>query len=322
MITAEGLTKVFGDQEQQFLAVDALDVEIPQGEVFGFLGPNGAGKTTTVRMLATLVGVSSGRAWVDGTEVGTGKDALIRSRIGILTESPGLYERLSAQHNLRIFAELYGCADPARQVEKYLRLLGLWERRNDAAGTFSKGMKQKVAIARALVHEPAVLFLDEPTSGLDPEAAKNVCDFVETLRGQGRTIFLCTHNLDEAERLCDRVAVFQQRLIALDSPDALRLQLFGRQTVVRLAPDSPPPDLSRLAELLPSIGPATVVAGDGQSGAELTFSVRAPHLENPEIVRALVEGRARIESVTEVRHSLEDIYLSLIRDAAGEGNHR
>ncbi|PFG16462.1 ABC-2 type transport system ATP-binding protein [Propionicimonas paludicola] len=318
MIAAEGLTKVFGGREQEFLAVDALDLEVDEGEVFGFLGPNGAGKTTTVRMLATLVGASSGRAWVNGIQIGAGRDAEIRARIGILTESPGLYERLSAEHNLRIFAELYGCADPAGQVEKYLRLLGLWERRDDPAGTFSKGMKQKLAIARALVHEPAVVFLDEPTSGLDPEASKNVCDFVETLRGQGRTIFLCTHNLDEAERLCDRVGVFQQRLIAVDSPDALRRQLFGRQTVVQLAPDSPVLDPQRLAELLPGIEPATVVAGDEQNGVQLIFTVRQPHAENPEIVRALVGCGARIEAVTEVHHSLEDVYLSLIRDGAAQ----
>ena len=162
----------------------------------------------------------------------------IRSQVGILTESPGLYDRLSARRNLEIFAELYGVKDVKGQVEKYLRLLDLWDRRDTEAGTFSKGMKQKLAIARALLHEPPVVFLDEPTSALDPEAAKTVRDFIETLRGQGRTIFLCTHNLDEAERLCERIGVFRQRLIAVDTPDALRRQLFGRQTVVHLAPAS------------------------------------------------------------------------------------
>ena len=165
-------------------------------------------------------------------------DAKIRGSVGILTESPGLYERLSAFYNLQLFAELYGCKDPKGQAEKYLRLLDLWDRRDTEAGTFSKGMKQKLAIARALLHEPPVVFLDEPTAALDPESAKTVRDFIETLRGQGRTIFLCTHNLDEAERLCDRIGVFKQRLIAVDTPDALRRQLFGRQTVVHLAPGS------------------------------------------------------------------------------------
>ena len=138
-------------------------------------------------------------------------DAQIRSQIGILTESPGLYERLSARRNLEIFAELYDVKDVRGQVEKYLRLLDLWDRRDTEAGTFSKGMKQKLAIARALLHEPPVVFMDEPTSALDPEAAKTVRDFIETLRGQGRTIFLCTHNLDEAERLCERIGVFRQQ---------------------------------------------------------------------------------------------------------------
>ena len=159
-----------------------------------------------------------------------------------------------------------------------------------------------------------MVFLDEPTSGLDPEAAKNVCDFIETLRGRGRTIFLCTHNLDEAERLCDRVAVFQQRLIAVDSPDALRRRLFGRQTVVRLAPNSPTPDMSRLTALLPTTDPATVVAGDRETGTELVFGVQQPAEQNPAIVRALVACGAEIETVTELHHSLEDVYLSLIKD--------
>ena len=234
MIRTEGLSKVFDTRTGPFPAVDSLNLKVNEGEVFGFLGPNGAGKTTTVRMLACLIAPTRGRAWVNGLEVGQ-EDTRIRGDLGILTESPGLYDRLSAKRNLSIFAELYGVQDVPGQVEKYLRLLGLWDRRDSDAGTLSKGMRQKLAIARALLHEPPVLFLDEPTSGLDPEAAKTVRDFIETLRGQGRTIFLCTHNLDEAERLCDRIGVFRQRLIAVDTPDALRRQLFGRQTVVHLA---------------------------------------------------------------------------------------
>jgi len=312
MIRTEALTKVFGNDGQEVRAVDALDLTVHQGEVFGFLGPNGAGKTTTVRMLTTLIGATSGRGWVNGIEVGTGKDASIRAHVGILTEAPGLYDRLSAERNLLIFAELYGCADPRGQVEKYLRLLDLWGRRDSDAGTFSKGMRQKLAIARALVHEPAIVFLDEPTSGLDPEAAKTVCEFIETLRGQGRTIFLCTHNLDEAERLCDRVGVFQQRLIALDTPETLRRRLFGRQTVVHLAPGSPAHQLVGLLDSLPGLGTAQVVEAGSGEPPRLVIDVHEPERQNPAIVRMLVAHGAEVQFVTEVRHSLEEVYLNLI----------
>jgi len=316
MIRTEGLTKVFGSDEQQVRAVDALDLTVRQGEVFGFLGPNGAGKTTTVRMLTALIGPTSGRAWVNGVELGKDKDASIRANVGILTEAPGLYDRLSTERNLLIFAELYGCADPHGQVEKYLRLLDLWERRDSDAGTLSKGMRQKLAIARALVHEPPIVFLDEPTSGLDPAAAKTVCDFIETLRGQGRTIFLCTHNLDEAERLCDRVGVFQQRLVALDTPDALRRRLFGRQTVVHLAPGSPVRQLAGIFDSEPGIGAAQVVEAGSGEPSRLVIDVHEPERENPAIVRTLVEHGAEVQFVTEVRHSLEEVYLNLIHGTA------
>ena len=165
MIHIENLTKRFNET----LAVDSLTLDVAEGEVFGFLGPNGAGKTTTVRMLTSLIGPTSGTATVGGFELGK-ENTNIRRTVGVLTETPGMYENLSAEYNLRIFAELYEVKDPASQIEKYLKMLGLWERRFDSAGTFSKGMKQKLAIARALLHEPHILFLDEPTAGLDPEA--------------------------------------------------------------------------------------------------------------------------------------------------------
>ena len=209
MIRTEALTKQFPGSQKgtAIMAVDGLTLEIKEGEAFGFLGPNGAGKTTTVRMLTCLIGPTSGRATVNGLEVGR-DDTAIREQVGILTESPGMYDRLSAEKNLTIFAKLYGVKDIQGQVQKYLRLLGLWERRADEVGSFSKGMRQKLAIARALLHEPKVLFLDEPTSGLDPEAAKLVRDFIAELKTEGRTIFLCTHNLDEADRLCERIGIF------------------------------------------------------------------------------------------------------------------
>jgi len=165
MIHTENLTKSFGDQ----VAVDRLSLDIADGEVFGFLGPNGAGKTTTIRMLTCLIAPTSGSARVLNYEVGR-DDQQIRRNVGILTETPGMYDRLTAYRNLSIFARLYEVEKVDYQVEKYLKLLGLWERRDDPVGEFSKGMRQKLAIGRALLHEPQVLFLDEPTSALDPEA--------------------------------------------------------------------------------------------------------------------------------------------------------
>jgi ABC-2 type transport system ATP-binding protein len=329
MIRTEALCKTFQADKHEVKAVDGLQLEVNQGEVFGFLGPNGAGKTTTVRMLACLIAPSAGRAWVNGLEVGPANLA-IQATVGILTESPGLYERLSARYNLEIFADLYGVKDVKGQVEKYLRLLGLWDRRDAEAGTFSKGMKQKLAIARALLHEPPVVFMDEPTAALDPEAAKTVRDFIETLRGQGRTIFLCTHNLDEAERLCDRIGVFRQRLIAVDTPDALRRQLFGRQTVISLTPPAPEgaaqaEALAGIVRGLPFVQHVTVLDDSAGSNAEarggykLVISLDDPALRNPTIVQMLVAQGAQIRFVNELRHSLEDVYLSLMHNGQPGG---
>lgn len=311
MIRIEGLTKHFRSDGREIRAVDGLDLQVREGEVFGFLGPNGAGKTTTVRLLSGLIAPTSGRAWVNGLELGR-DDEKIRASVGILTESPGLYERLSARYNLEIFAELYGCRDPRGQVQKYLRLLDLWDRRDTEAGTFSKGMKQKLAIARALLHEPPVVFLDEPTAALDPESAKTVREFIETLRGQGRTIFLCTHNLDEAERLCDRIGVFKQRLIAVDAPDALRRQLFGRQTVVQLAPVDQSDQLARVVSSIPGVEHVQPLAPEDGGPLQLVISLSDPASQNPAIVRALIEHGADVQFVNELKHSLEDVYLSLI----------
>ena len=300
MIHAENLSKRFDD----LTAVEGLSLNIESGEVFGFLGPNGAGKTTTVRMLTSLIAPSSGTAVVAGHRLGR-EDQEIRRRVGILTEAPGLYERLSAERNLRIYASLYEVADVDGQIERYLRMLGLWERRNDLAGTFSKGMKQKLAIARALLHEPQVLFLDEPTAGLDPEAAKLVRDFVADLRHRGRTIFVCTHNLDEAERLCDRVAVFNTRLRVVDTPSGLRKKLYGRQVVFHLA-ESPEP-------YKPVLEPLAFIKRMEIVDNKLILALDEPEKQNPELIRRLVKAGAQIQFVGEIRHSLEDIYLQLVR---------
>ncbi len=302
MIITQGLTKHFNGK----VAVEDLTLEVREGEVFGFLGPNGAGKTTTVRMLCCLIAPTAGTAWVNGYQIGR-EDSAIRASVGILTEAPGLYERLSAEKNLSIYARLYGVRDVAGQVEKYLRLLGLWDERKRAVAEFSKGMKQKLAIARALVHEPRVLFLDEPTAALDPEAARVVRDFIEELKGQGRTIFLCTHNLDEADRLCDRIAVFKQRLIQVDTPQNLRQQLYGRKVAIRLRAITPA--LVARIQALPFV--QDVHIQDGQ----IVVALDDPDNQNPQIVRALVEAGADVQYVGELHHSLEEVYFKLIGEA-------
>lgn len=299
MIKAENLTKKF----DEVLAVDRLSLEIAEGEVFGFLGPNGAGKTTTVRMLTSLIAPSNGQAAVMGFQVGR-DDQEIRRNVGVLTETPGMYDRLSAWRNLTIYARLYEVEQVDKQVEKYLKMLDLWDRRHDTAGTFSKGMRQKLAIARALLHEPRVLFLDEPTAGLDPEAAKLVRDFIAELKGEGRTIFLCTHNLDEADRLCDRIAVFKTHLRVVDSPAGLRKELYGRQVVFHLAEPAEP--YSTLVQKFPYI--KRVQAVDNK----LVLALDEPEKQNPELIRELVQAGANIQFVGELRHSLEDIYLQLV----------
>jgi ABC-2 type transport system ATP-binding protein len=302
MIHTENITKQFG----KVLAVDGLSLDVDEGEVFGFLGPNGAGKTTTVRMLTSLIGITRGSATVAGFTVGL-QDTDIRRTVGVLTEAPGMYDNLPAETNLRIFAELYEVKDVKGQVEKYLKMLGLWDRRRDAAGTFSKGMKQKLSIARALLHEPRILFLDEPTAGLDPEASRLVRDFIAGLKREGRTIFLCTHNLDEADRLCDRVAVFKTRLLVLDTPSNLRRSVFGRKIVVHLrsADDRMAEELRRL----PFVREAARVDN------KLVVNLDDPEADNPELIRFLVNAGADLVFVGELRHSLEDVYLQLVRNA-------
>jgi ABC-2 type transport system ATP-binding protein len=303
MIKTDNLTRIFGDN----LAVDRLTLQIDQGEVFGFLGPNGAGKTTTVRMLASLIAPTAGQASVLGYQVGR-DDQQIRRNVGILTETPGMYDRLSAWRNLTIYAKLYEVAAVERQVEKYLRMLGLWERRNDPAGSFSKGMRQKLAIARALLHEPRVLFLDEPTAGLDPEASRLVRDFIAELKGEGRTIFICTHNLDEADRLCDRVAVFKTRLRVVDTPARLRRQVYGRQVVIHLTETAEP--------YLPVVKTLAAVQTAEAIDNKLLLAIETPEVDNPDIIRRLVTAGAGIQFVGELRHTLEDVYLQLIQEEA------
>lgn len=295
------LTKKF----DQTVAVDDLSIQVNRGEVFGFLGPNGAGKTTTIRMLTSLIEPTSGQAIVNGFIVGE-ENRSIRRSVGILTESPGMYDNLSAEYNLLVYANLYEVKDIHGQVEKYLRLLGLWERRNDEVGTFSKGMKQKLAIARALLHEPPILYLDEPTAALDPEAARLVRDFIGFLREEGRTIFLSTHNLNEADHLCDRIAVFRTNLLVLDTPAELRSQVFGRKVVFHLRIIEP-----KYQEAIKALHISSDVQ---QIDNKIVVTMENPEQNNPVIIQALVNAGAEIQFVGELRRSLEDVYLQLMQN--------
>ena len=303
-IETTGLTRSFGARP----AVDNLTLTIPTGKVFGFLGPNGAGKTTTVRMLTTLIAPTSGTARVAGYHLGEDNESLRRS-VGILTETPGLYDRLSARQNLMYFAQLYDLDSrkAGSQTERYLRMLELWGRRDDPVGGFSRGMRQKLAIARALLHEPKIVFLDEPTVGLDPESSKIVRDFVRELRAEGRTIFLTTHNLADADELCDLIGVFQGQLLHLDTPARLRAELFGEGTRIALAGDAAP--WIPTAEALSFVRSAT--ATDGL----LTVALDDPSEQNPTLVAALVAAGAPVRYVTPQEHTLEEVYLQLLVNA-------
>ena len=301
IIETFGLCRTFGN----VVAVEDLSLEVEKGEVLGFLGPNGAGKTTTLRMLAGMLAPTHGYAILDGYR--TEQDVeRVHEVIGLLTESPGLYNRLSAKRNLEFFVGFYPGVDGSGQVEKYLRLMGLWQRRNDKVGTFSKGMKQRLALARALLHEPKVLFLDEPTAGLDPEAAGEIRGLIRRLGEEGRTIFLSTHNLAEAESLCHRIAVIHNRLLALDTAERLRQRFFRRQVVVQL--EILETSVVEAVKRLPFVQEIRV------EGNQFLTELAEPERNRPELVKAIVEAGGRVISVAEKQYPLEEVYLKLIRE--------
>jgi ABC-2 type transport system ATP-binding protein len=301
MIEMNGLTRVFDNR----MAVEDLSLEVGQGEIFGLLGPNGAGKTTTLRMLAGLISPSSGEARVAGVPLVRARMNDVRAKVGFLTEAPGLWDRLTVKLNLLVYARLYGVKNPERAVSDALAMFGLEDRASSLAAQLSKGMKQKVAIVRALLHSPPVILLDEPTSGLDPQTARLVRDLVLTLRDRGHTIIISTHNLDEAERVSSRIGVLQRRLIALDTPDALRRRLFGHRVRVRLAGSAP-----AHAEAARRAGARDIqVLEDG-----FALAMDNVDRDTPAIVRALVEAGADVLAVIPAQAPLEDVYLALIND--------
>ncbi len=303
MIETEGLTRKFGE----VVAVDGLTLQVNDGEVFGFLGPNGAGKTTTVRMLCCLISKTSGTARIAEYEVGNDADsANIRRIIGLVPENVGLYEGMSAYDNLDFYGKLYDRTESQRKEsnEYFLKMLGLWEKRDAAAGTFSKGMKQKLAVARALIHDPQVLFLDEPTANLDPESAKTVRDFILELKREKKTIFLNTHNLDEAQRICDRISILNTRLMAIGTAEELERTVMGRQTVIQL---------SQMSDAVVKAIERLSLSNLSYDGTRATFDVTDPEKENPPIVRAIVQAGGEIQTVTVHGSTLEEAYLKLVK---------
>src|SRR5450432_1330321 len=294
-IEVSHLTKDFGGRT----AVADVSFSVARGEVFGFLGPNGAGKTTTVRTLGTLIAPTSGSATVAGIPLTPENGVEIRRRISIMPESPGLYLRLSVTENLECFADLYEVPDPGDRIDRALRAVNLADRAHDACGTLSKGLRQRVALARALLSDPEVLFLDEPTSGLDPVASRDVQELITALGRSGVTIFLTTHRLNEAERLCDRVAIMNTTLRTVGRPDELRDRLFAQTLAVRTV--APLPEPGRVFAGLPAVG------GWRQDGpAGYLVAVSDPASAGPAVTRALVAAGADVLAVSESRHSLED----------------
>lgn len=303
IIETENLTRKFGD----LTAVDNVSLKVSQGEIFGFLCPNGAGKTTTVRMLTCLISKTSGTAKVANLEVEKSADRKkIRNMIGLLPENVGLYEAMSAYKNLDFYGRFYKLPEAKRKerIEYLLKMLGLWEKRELAAGTFSKGMKQKLAIARALIHDPQVLFLDEPTANLDPEASKIVRDFIIALKKEKKTIFLNTHMLDEADKICDRVGIMKTKLIAVGTPEELRESLFARTTIVQLEKVS-----EEIIRAVRKLGIDKVEVANNR----ILISVKDSNKENPDIVHAIDAAGGRIQSVSQSNPALEEVYLKLIR---------
>jgi len=310
-IEVSRLTKVFGGRT----AVSDVSFSVAAGEVFGFLGPNGAGKTTTVRILGTLISPTAGSAVVAGIPVGPDGAAEIRQRISVMPESPGLYQRLTVTENLDYFARLYGLPRRQARISEALAAAGLADRARDLAGSLSKGLRQRAALARSLLNDPAVMFLDEPTSGLDPVAAHEVHGLIAGLRDRGVTVFLTTHRLEEAERLCDRVAIMSTSLRTIGRPEDLRQEPFAASLDVTVAAALPEP--GQVFGGLPAVQGWKAAGPPGGGPASYALTVSDVALAAPAVTRALVAAGADVLSIAQSRHTLEDVYLELVADTEG-----
>ena len=307
-LEATGLVKRFGP----LTAIDGISFKADAGEIFGLLGPNGSGKTTTVRLLSCLIAPSAGSAKVAGFDI-VRAPLNVREAVGVLTENPGIYDRLSALENIEFFAEAYGLTDRTERdtrIRELLEFFDLWDRRGDKVGTWSKGMRQKLAIAKAVVHNPSVLFLDEPSSGLDPKAAKDIRDLMwDMSRRERRTIVLCTHNLEEAERLCSRVMIIRKGLpLATGSIEDLRRKMRGAPALEVTVEHANDVLLNKVSKLK---GMKNVFM---REVGVLVFDLEDPEEETPDVVASLVKAGARVKSVNIMRPTLEDTYLELTKE--------
>ena len=311
-VVTRGLSRAFGPVR----AVDDLTIEVPAGSIYGFLGPNGAGKTTTIRLLLGLLEPSAGAAAVLGHDVATASQQ-IREQAGVLLETDGLYTRLSANQNLDYFGRISGlsASDRKQRIRDLLTAMGLWDRRDGRVADFSKGMRQKLALARAFLHHPKLLFLDEPTSGLDtPSAVALRSELVKLAREEGVTVFLTTHNLLEAEKVCDRVAVIRRgRLLVEGSPEEIHGSRSRRVLIRTRGADSALIDrLNGLESVVSAV--QTVTNGDAVA---LVVDLAAGADAAP-AVRLLVEGGAAVSAVETERESLEEIFLKLVEEGEAE----
>jgi ABC-2 type transport system ATP-binding protein len=289
--------------------VEDVTFDVAPGEIFGLLGPNGAGKTTTLRMVAGLIAPTSGEASVAGVPLTRQTIDQVRGQVGFLTEAPGLWDRLTVEVNLLTYARLHQLADPRAVVGRALERFGLSDRATSLCAELSKGLKQRVAIARTLLHDPPVVLLDEPTSGLDPQSARVVRDVVRELKARGHAVIISTHNLDEAERMADRVGVLRRTFLAVASPVDLRRRLFGSRVRISVA-----------GEAVPFVGVVEHAGGRevAISGRELSFALDDIERGTPPVVSALVGAGAAIISVGAEDQPLEDIYFALVGDESGE----
>jgi ABC-2 type transport system ATP-binding protein len=304
MIEVKNLTKKFGE----ITAVDGLTFHVDQGEIFGLLGPNGAGKTTTIRMLCCLISKTSGEAQIAGYRIGNGADSLaIRKLIGLVPDNVGLYEELSAYENLDYYGKLYECPEQERKekIEYFLRMMDLWEKRDQSISDFSKGMKQKVAIARALIHDPRLLFFDEPTANLDPESARVVRDFILKLKKEGKTIFINTHNLDEAQRSCDRIGILKTKLLAVNTPEQLEKTVWGSRTVIQVEEIN-----DQILAAVRKLKPKDLSVEEKR----IILALADPQQENPDFVQEIDSAGGRIQYVTQFNPGLEETYLKVIEE--------
>jgi len=314
-IQVENLAKIFVDKKQQreIHAVDGITFSVAPGEIFGFLGPNGAGKTTTIRVLAGLLKPNSGCAWVLGHDV-VEEAGEVRKNIGFLTENHGNYENLTLEQNLTFFASFYGIEGKESQahITEILEKLGLSDRRQQKVGKFSKGLKQRAALARVLIHNPSVLFFDEPTSGLDPVAAVQVRELILGLKEKHRTIFINSHNLEEVQKVCDRVAIIDAgKLKRIGTAQDLSKQLFETQVVVCRLKQVPS------SAIIAELRNRRDIKNIRENGPVVEFFVDDPDAVTPEIVRLLVRDGVDVIEVTRQQHTLEDIYLKLMRTTTG-----